>query len=80
MSDNPATELRLVVTEDKDGNIQADYQMLIKGTETTIHPRISHVLGQLEAAKVIIARKEYISVTESNSSSKGKKSGKGNHT
>lgn len=81
MPNNPTTELRIIIHEDSLGGIEVNWQMLVKDTDIQINPRISHVLGQLQAAGHIIAAQNYTKVSNtnhdgSNSTSKGKTGGK----
>ena len=63
MHDKPdghaTTELRMIITEDKDGRMVVEYDARIKGTETIIQMRPSHVLGQLRGASAILERQFY---------------------
>jgi hypothetical protein len=78
---NPTTELRVIITEDALGNLDVEWQCLVKGTEITVIPRASHVIGQLQAAAVIVAAKSYkglrdtvsSAMSQSNSKAEGKR-------
>ena len=56
---NPTTELRVIIKEDKDGNLTMDYQSTIAGSEVLIDMRPSHVAGQLNAAALLVLGKKY---------------------
>jgi len=58
-SGRQTTELRVLISEDALGNLDAEWQALIKGTEVTIPMRPSHVAGQLVAASFIVLAKSY---------------------
>lgn len=59
LPNNPTTELRVMITEDALGNLDVEWQCLVKGTEVTIPVRASHVIGQLQAAAIVVAAKSY---------------------
>ena len=56
---NPSTELRAIIREDKDGNLTIDYQAYIAGTEVTIDMRPAHVIGKLNASALLVAAQKY---------------------
>lgn len=53
------TELRVVITEDGQGKLDVEWQAIVKNTEISIPMRPSHVIGQLQAAALIIATQSY---------------------
>jgi hypothetical protein len=65
MSDDPksnphsTTELRILITEDKDGRLTVQHAAYIKGTEIVIPMRPSHILGHLRAASAVLEREFY---------------------
>lgn len=56
---NPTTELRVIIKEDKDGNLTMDYQATVAGSEVLIDMRPSHVAGQLNAAALLVLGQKY---------------------
>jgi hypothetical protein len=70
------TETRVLITEDKHGNLNVQYEMIIKGTEVAVPFRYSHLIGQLFVATIIIVtrgyKKIFANVDQSNSISKDK--------
>jgi len=52
-------ELRLVVTEEGNGNIEVKHQATMRGSEVIIPLRPSHLLGLLRAASAILEQKIY---------------------
>ena len=53
------TETRILITEDAKGNFLVEHQMLIKGTETVVPYRTSHLVGQMFVALIIVLFKGY---------------------
>lgn len=53
------TELRMIITEDKDGRLTVEHDARIKGTEIAIQMRPSHILGQLRGASALLERQFY---------------------
>lgn len=53
------TELRILITEDADGNLDVEWEPRIKGSEVLLPMRPAHIIGQLHAAAFIIAAKSY---------------------
>lgn len=53
------TELRIMITEDAQGNLDVEWGANIKGTEIAVPLRASHVAGQLYAASFIVLAKSY---------------------
>jgi hypothetical protein len=82
MADKPevnrsTTELRVAITEDKDGNLDVEWMCTVKGTEISVPLRLSHVVGMLHTAAMVIALKNYkglkeklLKVTEESNSTK----------
>lgn len=77
---NPATELRTIIREDKDGNLSIEYQAYISGTEVTIDMRPAHVVGKLYAGAFLVLAQKYklleAKPAETSNSIEGKKSAK----
>lgn len=57
--ENPTTELRVRIFETPQGDLDVQWQCIVKGTQVTIPVRPSHVIGQLNAAAIIVAAKSY---------------------
>ncbi len=49
------TELRVLISEDKNGMLTVEYESVIKGTGVSIEMRPAHILGQLQGAIGILS-------------------------
>ena len=58
------TELRVMITEDSHGNIQAEWAAYIKGSEVAIPMRPSHVVGQLVSAAWLINTNSFVGLKD----------------
>jgi hypothetical protein len=54
-----ATELRVLITEDGKGNLDVEWESVLKSDKTPIQMRPSHVAGQLFSAAHIVLAKSY---------------------
>lgn len=56
---NPKTELRVIITEDQNGNLDIKYQAYIFGSDLLLDMRPSHVAGQLHAGALLVLGEKY---------------------
>lgn len=59
VTNNGTTETRILITEDKHGNLKVNYEMIMQGTEVAVPFRFSHLVGQIFVAMIIVIFQGY---------------------
>jgi hypothetical protein len=77
LTSKDTTETRILITEDRHGNMTVEYQTIIKGTEINVPIRFSHLIGQMFVASIIMLIKNYKRLLTFDDKSKSSSPGNG---
>ena len=78
-TENPKTELRVIITEDQDGNLDIKYQAYVAGSEVLIAMRPAHIAGKLYAGAMLVLAEKYKLLGDKSESKVTRTEGKKHH-